>query len=84
MMMSGCAAAARNWNPGGMMPTTCEDGGNGTVPVPPGESSENWRPSAASSPPNRRCQNACERITGDGPSAATSCSSPVNQRPRVG
>ena len=72
-----CRAAAptsRKRKSGGMMPTTCDDGRNGNVPLPPGESIESSRPSAASSPPKRRCQNACERMTGAGPSAAGPCS----------
>ena len=35
MMMSGCGTEPRNWNPGGMMPTTCAEGGNANVPPPP-------------------------------------------------
>jgi len=58
MMMSGCSAASRNLKSRGRMPTTCDDAPNDNVPLPLVESIESSRPSTASSPPNRRCQNA--------------------------
>ena len=84
MMISGCGAAARNWKSGGMMPTTCDDAPSDNVPLPPAESIESARPITVSSPPKRRCQNACDRMTGAGPSAAGPYSAAVNQRPRTG
>ncbi len=58
MITSGCGVISRNLKTCGMMPTTCHRPAQGNDVALLGASIVSVRPSTASSPPNRRCQNA--------------------------